>query len=245
MSMYCLTLEDGTPLKQAVESGRTTEPDPDLAADMYLAAQEAMRREGYRHYEISNWAQAGFEGRHNITYWRNRPYLGVGPGGPLVYRVSPFLQPALAEGVHRAAPRRPGAGPNRHPGTQPRGHKGRAGRRGRGDCRPPTGDGRDADAGLRLDEGIGVAEFKARFGVAPAEAYGDEIGEAASLELLDITEDRLRLTHRGRMFSNEVFRRFFDRRGGLRTGRSVWYNGNRTYVLIIFSEQYEEKFGSR
>ena len=210
MSMYCLTLEDGTPLKQAVESGRTTEPDPDLAADMYLAAQEAMRREGYRHYEISNWAQAGFEGRHNITYWRNRPYLGVGPGAhSYIGSLRFFNLRSPKEYIGRLR------GGQAQVRINTPGHSREAIKAVPVVEGVETVDHRLEMAetlmlGLRLDEGIGVAEFKARFGVAPAEAYGDEIGEAASLELLDITEDRLRLTHRGRMFSNEVFRRFFE-----------------------------------
>ncbi|MBM3945581.1 MAG: radical SAM family heme chaperone HemW, partial [SAR202 cluster bacterium] len=80
LSMYCLTLEHGTPMEQWVKSGRMPEPDADLAADMYVLAEERLARLGYRHYEISNWARPGFESRHNLAYWRNAPYLGVGPG---------------------------------------------------------------------------------------------------------------------------------------------------------------------
>ena len=80
LSLYCLTLEEGTPMEQQVRLGEIPEPDADLAADMYLHAEELLEREGYRHYEISNWARPGLESRHNLTYWRNGPYLGVGPG---------------------------------------------------------------------------------------------------------------------------------------------------------------------
>ena len=80
ISMYCLTLEGGTPMERWVEQGSMPTPDADLAADMYLAAQNEMRDAGYRHYEISNWALDGKRSRHNLTYWRNEPYLGVGPG---------------------------------------------------------------------------------------------------------------------------------------------------------------------
>ena len=80
LSLYCLTLEDGTPMEQQVRLGEIPEPDSDLAADMYLHAEELLEREGYRHYEISNWARPGLESRHNLTYWRNGAYLGVGPG---------------------------------------------------------------------------------------------------------------------------------------------------------------------
>ena len=75
-----VTLEGDTPMEQWVESGTMPEADSDLAADMYQMAQDCMREHGYRHYEISNWAKPGYESRHNLTYWRNQPYIGVGPG---------------------------------------------------------------------------------------------------------------------------------------------------------------------
>ena len=80
VSMYCLTLEQGTPLAQWVQLGKVPESDPDLAADMYEMAEELMGQRGYWHYEISNWAKPGFPSRHNLTYWRNQPFLGIGPG---------------------------------------------------------------------------------------------------------------------------------------------------------------------
>ena len=80
MSLYCLTLEGGTPMERQVSVGELPEPDPDLAADMYTLAEDSLAIAGYRHYEISNWSRPGLESRHNLTYWLNRPYLGVGPG---------------------------------------------------------------------------------------------------------------------------------------------------------------------
>ena len=80
ISMYCLTLEEGTPMERDATAGRIPVPDGDLAADMYLAAEMKTAEAGLRHYEISNWAIPGRESRHNLLYWRNRPFLGVGPG---------------------------------------------------------------------------------------------------------------------------------------------------------------------
>ena len=80
LSLYALTLEDGTPLRRWVTEGRLPEPDPDLAADMYDHARRALSAAGYGHYEISNWAFPGRQSRHNLAYWRNGQWLGVGPG---------------------------------------------------------------------------------------------------------------------------------------------------------------------
>ncbi len=85
LSLYSLIVEDGTPLADWVRSGRTPAPDEDLAADLYEMAQARLAAAGYQQYEISNWAQRhptgdNFQSQHNLTYWRNRDYLGFGPG---------------------------------------------------------------------------------------------------------------------------------------------------------------------
>ena len=80
LSLYALTLEEGTPLAADVARGRLPAPDPDLAADMYLWAGEALAAAGYQQYEISNWALPGYRCRHNLVYWHNEPYLGLGAG---------------------------------------------------------------------------------------------------------------------------------------------------------------------
>jgi len=80
VSLYCLTIEPGTPMQRWLHNGTIMAPDPDTAADQYEAACHALAAAGYGHYEISNWAKPGRECRHNIVYWRNRPYLGLGAG---------------------------------------------------------------------------------------------------------------------------------------------------------------------
>lgn len=105
LSLYALTLEAGTPLLKQVEAGGLPEPDPDLAADMYDLATELLGSAGYLQYEISNWAKHTGNGlsevgnpayacRHNLQYWRNGPYLGVGAGA---HSYIPNLAPELLE----------------------------------------------------------------------------------------------------------------------------------------------------
>ena len=87
LSLYSLTLEEGTPLRRWVQQGRLPEPDPDLAADMYDHARAALAAAGYHHYEISNWTLPGRDSEHNLAYWRNLQWLGVGPGAHSSLRV--------------------------------------------------------------------------------------------------------------------------------------------------------------
>lgn len=80
VSAYALTVEPSTPLGRRIAVGDRSAPDPDLQADMFGLACELLAGAGYVHYEVSNWSKPGFECRHNLGYWRRRPYLGLGAG---------------------------------------------------------------------------------------------------------------------------------------------------------------------
>ncbi len=79
MSCYGLKVEPGTPLDGRVMRGEVL-PDDDTQADMYLWTVERLRLMGYLQYEISNFARPGFQSRHNLKYWKSKPYVGFGPG---------------------------------------------------------------------------------------------------------------------------------------------------------------------
>src|SRR5512143_3152606 len=89
-SLYALQIEDGTALQKQIAKGIVPPPDDDLAAEMHLLADERLATAGYRHYEISNWAQRreavpaeqewAWRSRHNLTYWHNEEYFGFGAG---------------------------------------------------------------------------------------------------------------------------------------------------------------------
>jgi putative oxygen-independent coproporphyrinogen III oxidase len=78
VSAYALTVEPGTPLGRRVASGAQPAPDDDAQADKYEVAEGALRAAGLEWYEVSNWARAGYECRHNLLYWGQGDYLGVG-----------------------------------------------------------------------------------------------------------------------------------------------------------------------
>ncbi|MCK9364190.1 MAG: radical SAM family heme chaperone HemW [Syntrophales bacterium] len=79
LSCYQLTIEEGTPFAQAVSQGRVVLPDEQLQAEFFFRTAELLEREGYRQYEVSNFALPGRESRHNQKYWNHIPYLGLGP----------------------------------------------------------------------------------------------------------------------------------------------------------------------
>lgn len=80
LSLYQLTIEEGTPFHALHAAGKFAVPDPDHAADLYRITQEVTERRGLPAYEISNHARPGAESRHNLIYWRYGEYVGVGPG---------------------------------------------------------------------------------------------------------------------------------------------------------------------
>ena len=95
-SLYSLIIEEGTLFYTWTNEGRIIPGDEDLCADMYEYADERLQAEGYENYEISNWALPGHQSRHNLTYWRNLPYLGMGAGAHSFFegrRFSNILDP--------------------------------------------------------------------------------------------------------------------------------------------------------
>ena len=208
LSLYSLTLEEGTPLRRWVEQGRLPEPDPDLAADMYDFARAALLDAGYHHYEISNWCRPGRESEHNLAYWRNLHWLGVGPGahsslgGVRFWTVRPprdYVRKA-AEWTATAAPW--------------------ASVTAAGIDDVPTVDGLEVIdqattaaetmfLGLRLLYGMDVAAASERVGVDLLARYETELAELTADRLLVWESDgRLRLAEDAYLVANQVFTRF-------------------------------------
>lgn len=79
-SIYSLIWEEGTPFYEKLLSGEYHETDNDIEADMYKLIIDESKKNGYHHYEISNFCKENFESKHNTKYWRNKEYIGVGLG---------------------------------------------------------------------------------------------------------------------------------------------------------------------
>lgn len=79
LSLYGLTVEEGTPLGRWTARGESTPPPDERYASEYLLAHSALREAGFEHYEVSNAGRAGARARHNSAYWKRAPFIGLGP----------------------------------------------------------------------------------------------------------------------------------------------------------------------
>jgi oxygen-independent coproporphyrinogen-3 oxidase len=197
ISLYALGLEDGTPMKAWVANGRLPAPDDDLAADMYELASNLLAQPGYEQYEISNWAKPGRLCRHNLQYWLNLAYVGLGPGAhgyASGVRYSVILSPQRYIQAMQEEPKR-----YDFPYT-PATEQGEVVSR----------EGEIAETlimGLRLtQQGIERSTFALRFGVDLLDIHGGTIQRFADYGLLAVDDERVRLTQQGRLLSNVIFR---------------------------------------
>ena len=208
LSLYALTLEEGTPLARWVEEGGVPDPDPDLAADMYCLARELLGGSGYDHYEISNWSAPRRRCRHNMEYWLNGQYLGVGPGAHSSLRGYRFWDVASPRGYMDRVRQWEEIGVGRVE-TLDEDTLRRVGPvDGVEAIDPPLEMSETMFLGLRLLDGLGIDSFKSRFGRDPLVLYGAQVRELTGLGLLESRDGLLRLTNKGCLLANQVFVRF-------------------------------------
>lgn len=93
ISIYDLTIEAGTAFGRYYQPGDNPLPTDDDTVEMYRLARQILTKAGYEHYEISNYAQSGYQCRHNRVYWKNRPYYGFGMGAASYTNGQRFTRP--------------------------------------------------------------------------------------------------------------------------------------------------------
>ncbi len=184
LSLYQLTIEDGTKFATLHARGEFILPDADEAEARYDITAEEAARNGLQHYEVSNYAKPGGESRHNLTYWRYGDYAGIGPGAHGRITLGGRL---LATTRHRA----------------PEAWIERVAAHGHGSTLeeeiPAEDRAREAlIMGLRLQEGISVPYFAARTGMALMNAIEPDILEQCIAEgYLSLSAERLAATAQG------------------------------------------------
>ena len=200
ISLYALTVEEGTPLARDVARGRTPAPSPDAQADQYEWTEERLAKAGYEHYEISNWAKPGYRCEHNLTYWRCREYLGLGAGAHSYLDGVRFAVAALPTTYLELVDE---SWQDLQSGGEMKMRQVVSGE-------PITPELAMADTlilGLRVVEGVELAQFQQQFGMDALKRFEEELREPFEAGLVEEVGGNLRLTRRGRLLGNEVFAR--------------------------------------
>ncbi len=189
LSLYSLIIEEGTPFFNWTQEGRIVPGDEDLCADMYEYADELLQAAGYVNYEISNWSLPGHQSRHNLTYWRNLPYIGMGAGAHSFFAGKRFSNER---------------DPQQYINTLKK-------------QQLPVVESETIEAmqqmsetaflALRTASGLHLPTFEERFATPFASFVGNRLRVVEEAGLLEQEEGWLRLSKRGRLLGNEVFLR--------------------------------------
>lgn len=190
ISCYGLQLEEGTPLTIAVEEGKLEPCAEEEELYMYQMARELLGENGYQQYEISNFARPGFACRHNLLYWQNKAYLGLGPaahsylGQKRWGNVEDIEQYAalLQQGQRPMAEKRVLTLKEQMEET--------------------------VFLGLRLLEGVNLQSFERRFQKTLLEVFDKEIHKLTTKGLLEQSNGHLKLTEKALPLANQVFVEF-------------------------------------
>lgn len=188
-SIYSLKVEENTLFHTLFNKNKLPLPNEEDELQMYLLLMSSMKEAGYNQYEISNFAKPGMESRHNITYWRNEDYYGLGAGAHgyvgrqrhiNVKGVNPYVE-ATRKGLPRL------------------------------DAYPIT----EAEAmedfmmvGLRMHEGVSNEAFQAQFGRSIEDVFAKSLHKMLHAGLLEHEEGTYRLSKQGILFGNDVFAEF-------------------------------------
>ena len=189
MSLYSLILENHTVFMNRMRRGKLPLPKEELEAEMFEYIIAELERAGFEHYEISNFSKLGFESRHNLMYWNNAEYYGIGAGasgyvngvryknhGPIRHYLS-----AVEEGNARIT--------EEHLSQKEQMEE-------------------EMFLGLRKKSGVSMTRFEEKFGRSFDGLYGEIVRDLVQQGLMQIDGDRVRMTKRGLFLGDTVAERF-------------------------------------
>lgn len=187
---YSLIIEPKTVFYNLLKKGKLPLPGQEVEAKMYEMLMEEMDKHGYNQYEISNFSRPGYESKHNLTYWNNDEYYGIGAGAH-----------SYVEGIRKA-----NAGPLKKYMEKVRiegfpYHEQHV-------VTVQEKMEEEMFLGLRKMEGVSKSTFFAKYNQFLDEIFGVEIEKLIQKGLLDVNGDVVKLSHKGKFFGNEVFQAF-------------------------------------
>lgn len=189
LSLYSLILEHHTVFMNKMRRGKLNLPQEDLEAEMFDYIITELEKNGFEHYEISNFTKPGFESRHNLMYWDNAEYYGVGAGASgyvagVRYRNQGSIQhylKAVSEGNARLSEEV---------------------------LTKEEMMEEELFLGLRKKSGVSIAKFEERFGISFEERYGQVVAELRQQGLLVPDDEMIRMTKKGLFLGDTVAEKF-------------------------------------
>jgi len=186
LSVYELTIEENTVFYDRLQQGRLVLPDEDTVLAMFELARDFLDAAGYKHYEISNYCRKGFQCVHNVNYWENGGYLGLGSGAVSCFsgvRVQNVKEPQqFIDMVER----------RQKPFME---------------AEFLSIEARFRETvimGMRMRSGVSISLLENRFGMDPEKYYGDTLKMLLEQDLVETRSNRLRLTEGGVLLANRV-----------------------------------------
>lgn len=190
LSVYSLTVEEGTSFYKMQQEGRLTLPNESEELAMFLLTIEQLAKAGYERYEISSYAKPGFKSRHNQTYWLNKEYLGAGAGAHGYINSMRYAnQSNVASYIGNLT------------GNQ------------RVDCHRLTLQEQKENTmilGLRMLAGVSLADYQERYKSELREDFAEAIKLLQAQDLITIDSERIKLTEKGLLFSNRAVIEFIE-----------------------------------
>ena len=192
ISVYSLIVEDGTPIANKIENGKLKLPDEELERNMYWYVKNTLELNGYKHYEISNFAKKGYESKHNINCWNQMEYVGIGTAAHSYRDITRYSNTEdIKEYINNV-------------------QKGEFEKN-----RIIHEIQKEEDSkkefmllGLRKIDGLKISEFKNKFGDNPIYLYRNELKKLSDEKLIIIQDDNIRLSNKGIDLANLVWEEF-------------------------------------
>lgn len=192
ISLYSLILEEGTELEKMIESGEYKLCDEDLERKMYHKTKSVLEKNGYVHYEISNFAKKEYESKHNISCWNQEEYIGFGLAAHSYYNKKRFSNiESIEEYISNI-------------------------NKGEYDKNIVVHESQDKPSemrefmmiGLRKIDGVKISDFERKFRINPLFYFRFEISKLTDEDLIEVDLDFIKLTKKGLDLANLVFEEF-------------------------------------
>ncbi|HOM02464.1 MAG TPA: radical SAM family heme chaperone HemW [Acetivibrio sp.] len=190
ISCYSLIIEEGTVFGTRFSKGELIPVEDELDREMYWYAVEKLKTMGYKHYEISNFSKEGFECAHNLTYWKELEYIGIGASAHSYFNGKRFNNTYNIEEYVKII----------NSGRLPV----------ENEINVETKDeiSEFMMLGLRLVDGVSIEEFYERFGKNPLEVFRNQIETLSKRGLVTIEQNFIKLTKLGFDLANQAFMEF-------------------------------------